>query len=215
MLLKKMRIKENTEITTMNAPDNYKQTLGVLPKGVFVNNKLSKQSAFIHLFVRNVAELEKYFLKTVDKLKPGGLIWISFPKGDSGIQTDLTRDKGWDCLQQVNMEWLSMISFDETWTAFLMQNSTPKPQQKAAGDYQENQAKYVDAKTKTVIIPDDLKAAFSRNKKVNEIFNALSFTNRKEYVLWIVGAKREETRKERVKNTLLKLVAGMKNPTQK
>jgi uncharacterized protein YdeI (YjbR/CyaY-like superfamily) len=96
-----------------------------------------------------------------------------------------------------------------------MRNSPPKNQSRASTEYHDNQAKYADAKTKTVIIPDDLKAAFSKNKKALEIFNNHNFSNRKEYVMWVVGAKREETRAERVKNTILKLLAGKKNPAEK
>ena len=46
-------------------------------------------------------------------------------------------------------------------------------------------------------------------------FEKLSFTNRKEYVVWITGAKRAETRQNRLQETLSKLQAGRKNPMDK
>ena len=64
-------------------------------------------------------------------------------------------------------------------------------------------------------MPADIAATFARNKKARERFDALSFTNRKEYVLWVVGAKREGTRADRVTKTVEKLVAGKKNPGEK
>jgi len=48
-----------------------------------------------------------------------------------------------------------------------------------------------------------------------EFFSSLSFTNQKEYVTWIEGAKKEETRKRRLETALEKLLAGKKNPSEK
>ena len=215
MLWKKLKLQEDITIVVLNAPADYKKSLGELPKGVVIKNKLKKPADFIQLFVKNKAELEEEIFKAVKKLNPDGLIWITYPKGSSGIQTDLTRDKGWECLEAMKMERVSLISFDDNWSAFLMRNSPPKGQSKSSKDYHENQNAYADPKTKTVIVPDDLQKVLNKNKKVAEFFNALSFTGRKEYVMWIVGAKREETRKERVAKTIEKLIAGKKNPAEK
>jgi|ERR1043165_2748694 hypothetical protein len=215
MLAKKLKLKENTTIITINAPADYKKSLGALPKGVTISTKPAKENEFVHIFVKNKANLEKNIFKAIKLLAPGGMIWISYPKGTSGIQTDLTRDKGWECLNKVNMEWNALISFDDNWSAFAMKNIPPKGQSRASKEYHENQKAYADAKTKTVIVPDDLKKAFEKSKKAQSFFESLSFTGRKEYVMWIVGAKREETRIERVKNTIVKLLAGKKNPTEK
>ena len=43
-------------------------------------------------------------------------------------------------------------------------------------------------------------------------FETLSFTNKKEYVEWIVTAKREETRNNRIEGTIERLLKGWKNP---
>ncbi|MBL7720925.1 MAG: YdeI/OmpD-associated family protein, partial [Chitinophagaceae bacterium] len=51
-----------------------------------------------------------------------------------------------------------------------------------------------------------------KNKKEAAYFETLSFTNKKEYIEWIVTAKREETRAERVKGTIERLGKQWKNP---
>ncbi len=61
-------------------------------------------------------------------------------------------------------------------------------------------------------LPGDLSTAFEQNKKAKNLFEALSFTNKKEYVEWIITAKREETRNERIKGTMERLEKGWKNP---
>jgi uncharacterized protein YdeI (YjbR/CyaY-like superfamily) len=71
---------------------------------------------------------------------------------------------------------------------------------------------WIDSAKKIVRVPDDLQAALKKNKKVDAYFNSLAFSHRKEYVEWIVTAKREETRAERVKGTIERLAKQWKNP---
>lgn len=214
-LLKKLRITEGLEIIALNAPDDYKKALGTLPRGVTIKTKVSAKPSFVLLFVKNKAELEKQVVKIFDALKKEGLLWIVYPKGTSGIQTDLTRDKGWDSLTPLKGQWLSLISYDEKWSAFLMRKAKPQEQTRASKEYHANSGQYADPKTKTVTVPDDLAKAFAKNKKAKTFFDALAYTGRKEYVMWIVSAKREETRAERVKKTVEKLLAGKKLPTDR
>ena len=46
---------------------------------------------FIYVFYKNQSEL-KGLHKLKDKLKKSGMLWISWPKGTSKIETDLNRD---------------------------------------------------------------------------------------------------------------------------
>jgi uncharacterized protein YdeI (YjbR/CyaY-like superfamily) len=61
---------------------------------------------------------------------------------------------------------------------------------------------------KAVIVPPDLAAAFKRNAKARTTFEGFPPSARKEYVDWITGAKREETRAERLATTLAWLAEG-------
>jgi len=63
-----------------------------------------------------------------------------------------------------------------------------------------------DEEERVVEIPDDLQQIFDKNKKAFTIYNTLSYTNRKEYVRWITDAKHEDTRKERLKAIVGKLM---------
>lgn len=47
-------------------------------------------------------------------------------------------------------------------------------------------------------VPVDLANALSKNKKANAAFNAFSPSCKKEYIVWIEDAKREETRIKRI-----------------
>jgi hypothetical protein len=72
-----------------------------------------------------------------------------------------------------------------------------------------------DQEERTVEIPHDLKKALSESPKVLEFFNTLSFTNRKEYSVWITSAKKTETRDKRLALTISKLLKGKRNPSEK
>lgn len=64
-------------------------------------------------------------------------------------------------------------------------------------------------------IPKELEALFFQNKKAHAFFGTLSFTNRKEYVVWITSAKRPETQSSRLQLVLKKLREGKRNPSAK
>ena len=64
-------------------------------------------------------------------------------------------------------------------------------------------------------LPDELAAALKKNKKEAAFFETLSFTNKKEYIEWIVTAKRDETRTERVTGTIERLGKQWKNPANR
>jgi c-di-GMP-binding flagellar brake protein YcgR len=72
-----------------------------------------------------------------------------------------------------------------------------------------------DKDERIVEIPDDLAALFHNNTNAKEFFSTLSFTNQKEYVNWILSARREQTRKDHLLITIDKLLLKKKNPSDK
>jgi uncharacterized protein YdeI (YjbR/CyaY-like superfamily) len=61
---------------------------------------------------------------------------------------------------------------------------------------------------KTIEVPDYFLEALDRNKKAQETFEKFSYTNKKEYVDWIVGAKNEETRYKRLSTAIEWMAEG-------
>ena len=210
----KLKIKAGYTLLTLNEPSGFQKGLNGLPKGVKVIES-GKDYNQVHWFVLNRAQLEKEMSKVMKLVKPEVTVWVYYPKGASKVQTDLTRDKGWDCLlaEGDKLTWISLISFDDTWSVFGFRAKTEADKKKEAKPKEEREIfKWVNPQTKEVKLPDDLVAALKKNKKASEFFNTLSFTNKKEYIEWIVTAKREETRKERVDGTIERLVKSWKNP---
>ncbi len=63
-------------------------------------------------------------------------------------------------------------------------------------------------KKKELKVPANFVAALKQNRKAREAFENFSYSHRKEYVEWIVDAKREETRKRRIETALKWLATG-------
>jgi hypothetical protein len=211
-IAQKLKIKEGFSLRTINAPADFKKFLSPLPDDVSIS-PTAKNYQQIHWFVLNKAQLNKELPKVIDLVKNDVLCWVYYPKGSSKLQTDLTRDKGWHNLLQLDQfHWISLISFNDTWSTFAFRLKTPADVKKAAQPKDRPILDFIDPKQKIVRLPNDLAAVLSKNKKAASFFEALSFTNKKEYVEWIVTAKRPETRQERVTGTLERLVKGWKNP---
>jgi hypothetical protein len=117
-LAKKLKLKPGQRAGLIGAPEGYLKALSPLPAGVEVVEKLSGQFDWLQVFVRNKAEIDKLAPRAAKALRPEGRLWISFPKGSSKIQTDLTRDQGWDVLHGLDLIWLTLVSVDDTWSAF-------------------------------------------------------------------------------------------------
>jgi hypothetical protein len=116
-LAKKMKLKPGSRAAVINAPDNY---LEELKHDAEISQKLSGKFDWLQIFVKNKKELNSLVPKAAKVLKPESMLWISFPKGSSKIQTDLTRDKGWEILQDVDLKWITLISVNEMWSAFAL-----------------------------------------------------------------------------------------------
>ena len=116
-LAKKMKLKSGVRAAIVNAPENY---LNELNHDTEISPKLTGKFDWIQIFAKNKKELDALVPKAARALKPESILWLSFPKGASKVQTDLTRDKGWEVLQGVDLKWVTLISVNENWSAFAL-----------------------------------------------------------------------------------------------
>jgi len=69
-----------------------------------------------------------------------------------------------------------------------------------------------DVEPREVEVPEDLARALGEDRAASQAFEGLSYTHRKEYVQWVVEAKRPDTRRRRVERTIEMLRGGTKHP---
>ena len=211
-IAQKLKITPGMKLLTINAPSSFPSDLQPAPTDLEISPKI-KDYDQVHWFVKTKAEMEKDTKKVVGLVKGEVICWIYYPKGTSGIQTDLNRDKGWEnLLKHDELQWISLISFNDTWSAFGMRLKTEADKKKEAKPKERPIFDYIDVKNRIVHPPVDLEKEIRKSKKAQSFYDSLSFTNKKEYVEWVVTAKREETRKERIKGTIERLEKSWKNP---
>lgn len=116
-LAKKMKLKPGASAAVINAPENY---VTELKHDTAMSPTLNGKFDWIQIFVKSKAELDGLAPKVAKALKPESMLWISFPKGSSKIQTDLTRDKGWEGVQALDLKWVNLVSVNEAWSAFAL-----------------------------------------------------------------------------------------------
>jgi hypothetical protein len=124
-LVKKLKLKAGQRAAIVNAPGGYVGTLRPLPEDVELVEELDGTFDWVQVFLKNKAELEALLPALVGALKPASMLWFTFPKGNSKIQTDLTRDKGWDALHGADLKWITLVSVNDTWSAFAVRPYKP------------------------------------------------------------------------------------------
>ncbi len=106
----KLGIRPGHTVYPINAPGDYAELVGGLPEGATVVT--GTPADVVHAFARTRTELAEYGRAAVTACRPGGLVWISYPKGGaSELKRDLLRDAvpGWQTVTQV--------AIDDLWSA--------------------------------------------------------------------------------------------------
>jgi len=63
-----------------------------------------------------------------------------------------------------------------------------------------------DEEERKINLPEDFKIRIEESNEVYDFWNSLSYSNQKKYVDYIDSAKKEETRKKRVEDSINKLI---------
>lgn len=216
-LAKKLQVKPGKCWLFYNAPEDYLAVLEPLPPGATAIFTPEGDIDGVQLFVKDGAELAAG-LKTVSPLlKPDTIIWVTYPKKSSGIKSDLEMTGNWDEPAKYGLRPVAAASVNETWTAIRLR---PEGQSKISGSgnaqIPTNQyGAYIDLENRQIILPPEMKAVLEQAPGAVTFFESLSFSNKKEYVVWILSARQEKTREDRLAKLIEKLSAGKKNPSEK
>jgi len=92
-LAKKLGIKDGFHIQVFGAPKPYLEFFHYFPEEVQEHpaGRLEEPIDFLHLFVTTRADLEGYFPVAKANMKPNAIMWISWPKKSSKIETELDK----------------------------------------------------------------------------------------------------------------------------
>jgi hypothetical protein len=91
--------------------------IGAIPDGVTVVHQPKGSADVVQAFVTSQKQLEQVVPSLKPHLKPGGLLWVTYPKGTSALASDLNRDTIWKYAKTFGMDAVAMFAVDETWSA--------------------------------------------------------------------------------------------------
>jgi hypothetical protein len=115
-LFKKLGIKEGHRVAFPSAPDGFRDLLGELPDGVTVKSRASGPLDVIVFFTKRRAELERRLTALRGAMDPAAGLWIAWPKGSSGVETDMTEDAARELGLANKLVDNKVCAIDETWS---------------------------------------------------------------------------------------------------
>jgi hypothetical protein len=215
-LAQKLQIKPGKRWLFYNAPKGYIKSLEPLPDGARCTTAPNGDFDGIQLFVKNKAELSSALKIIAPLLKPDTIFWVAYPKKSSGIESDLKMGD-WNEMIEYRLQGVASIAVDEKWAGSRFR---PEGQAKISGTGKKeirgnDYANYIDVDNKVILLPADIKRVLHQTPQALTFYEQLSYSNKKEYLLWILTAKQEKTRQERLVKMIEKLVARKKNPSEK
>lgn len=113
-LAKKLGIKEGFKIALYNQPEYYFKLFTDLPDVKIVSGKSIVD--FIHYFVKEEKQLLKDINKLKNQIEQNGMIWISWPKKSSKVETDITEDVIRTIALKNGLVDIKVCAVDETWS---------------------------------------------------------------------------------------------------
>lgn len=169
---------------------------------------------FALVFAINCNQLNSILKDVIPNLSKAGKLWVAYPKTASKIASDLNRHCNWETLVQNHFETVDEVTLDHVWSAMKFEKRELTGEEEIS-EVLKIEVKSFDFDKNLVVPPAELEKIFTAHKKAREVFQNLSQINQKEYVEWIEGAKRKDTRNRRLEATVEKLLAGKKSPLEK
>jgi hypothetical protein len=216
-LAKKLQIKPNSRWLLHNAPANFLDSLLPLPDDAEIVFNTTGSFNGILLFIINSQELASELKVIIPVLNDDAVFWIIYPKKTSKIATDLEMMSSWTEPAVYGLRPVASAAVNETWTAlrFRPQDKVKVSEGRNDGIRNNEHNAYIDVDNKVITLPHYIKTTLEQQPAAMAWYQQLSYSNKKEYVLWILTAKQEKTRNERLLKMMDMLANKKKNPADK
>ena len=213
----KLQLKDEKNLLIQGLPSSIEKQFAKLFYSKNVTPLLkTKKVDFALIFVISQNQLCNLLREVLPALHSESKLWVAYPKTSSKIASDLNRDCSWQVLSDYGYEAIKEVELDHMWTAMRFKKMEAIPDRvKALAEVQHAATNGIEFNKRHVLPPAELEPFFVKHKEAKEFFTSLSFTNQKEYITWIEGAKKAETKQRRLEVVQEKLLAGKRTPTEK
>jgi hypothetical protein len=216
-ILEKLQLKDEKNLLIQGLPSSVEKQFAKLSYNKNLTPLLKARKVdFALIFAINQLQLNNILKEVFSALHPACKLWIAYPKPTSKIVSDLNRDASWEILSDNDFEAIRQVTLDHVWTAMRFTKLDQIPnKERSFTEFKVSNIKVDDFEKRLIALPIELDKMFSHNEEAREFFTSLSIINQKEYLSWIQGAKKQETKQKRLEATMEKLMAGKNNPSEK
>ncbi len=99
------------------APSGEAPALGALPEVVRIVPAPVGEARYVHVFGHEAEELRSRLAEIAPFLAADAVVWLSYPEGDSGLPSDLSREAVWEVARPFGLRPVAQVAVNETWSA--------------------------------------------------------------------------------------------------
>ena len=118
-LPKKLGVKEDSSVLLIDAPPDFEETLGELPKGARLHTQPRTPRQLTIWFNRSRIDLESRMAEVARSLADGEGLWIAWPKKASGVASDLSQNDVRELGLAAGLVDYKVCAIDRTWSGLL------------------------------------------------------------------------------------------------
>jgi hypothetical protein len=230
-VIEKLQLKDEKNLLIQGLPSSVEKQFAKITFAKNVTPLLKiRRIDFAIVFALSQKHLCDMLNDVVPALADTAKFWVAFPKKTAKIACDLSRYQDWSILTEMGYELSTIVELDTLWNAAKFKrigvidiDTVLDNNNEFEADDNNTELETAEvAPQKTAIIvksnidvPDALVLQLKQNKAANETFNTLAASHKKEYIDWILSAKKDETRMKRIYTTVEKLAEGKKTHSQK
>jgi hypothetical protein len=125
-LLEKLNYKGQERIAVINAEEDFTVSISKELTNVTVDKEIDPRYpySFIIIFVKTISEVESRSPLALHNLLADGVLWFCYPKKTSkNFKSDITRDHGWNSLNDSGLHGIRLVSVDDDWSALRFRNA--------------------------------------------------------------------------------------------
>ena len=119
-LPEKLSYNGQQRIALLNADDKFRTQLAAVLEHIIIDAEIDPRFPynFIMIFVKNIAEVDRVAYAVIHNLSDDGILWFCFPRKTSKkLETDLSKDFGWQSLNDLGFYRRRLITVNNDWSA--------------------------------------------------------------------------------------------------
>ncbi|MEP6473884.1 MAG: DUF3052 domain-containing protein [Gemmatimonadota bacterium] len=114
-LARKLGIAGQERLAILSAPRDYLEVVGFAGQQFKLVSRLGRSEEYVHLFARRSTDL-RVMDRIAAALVDTGMVWISWPKKNSGVATDLTEAMVRQAGLKAGLVDVKVCAVDEVWS---------------------------------------------------------------------------------------------------